>query len=271
MPLLNANACADLLEALTALTVSASLAILDIGGQGGVRTKPDGSPVTPADDAAEAAIRDGLIRVAPALPIVSEEHADAARPDFADATVVLVDPLDGTRDFIAGRDEYTVNIAVLTNRVPLLGVIAAPALRTIWRGIAGRGAERMQFSGDGKTATPQAIRTRQPAPGALTAMASRSHLDGRTRAYVDALPRTRLVQSGSSVKFCRVAEGAADLYPRLAPTHDWDIAAGHAILKAAGGSMTAPDGTALAYGTQDLLVPAFLAWGDPARAVLLTG
>ncbi len=271
MPLLNANACADLLEALTALTVSAALAILDVGGRGDVRTKPDGSPVTPADDAAEAAIRDGLMRVAPTLAVVSEEHADAERPDFAGASVIVVDPLDGTRDFIAGRDEYTVNIAVVSDRVPLLGVIAAPALQTIWRGIVGRGAERMQLSVNGKTSSPQAIRARRPAPDKLTAMASRSHLDRRTRAYIDALPGARLLQSGSSVKFCRVAEGAADLYPRLAPIHDWDIAAGHAILEAAGGSMTAPAGAALAYGTEELLVPAFLAWGDPARAVLLKG
>jgi 3'(2'), 5'-bisphosphate nucleotidase len=270
VPLLNATACVDLLQALTALTVSASLAILETAGKGGVRTKPDGSPVTPADDAAEAVIRDGLKRLAPALAVVSEEHADDVRADFAGTSVIVVDPLDGTRDFVAGRDEYTVNIAVVSDRVPVLGVIAAPALGWIWRGIVGHGAERMQFS-DGNTSPPRVIQTRRPAPDPLTVMASRSHLDGQTRAYVDALPRARLVQSGSSIKFCRVAEGVADLYPRLAPTHDWDIAAGHAILEAAGGSMSAPDGSPLAYGTGELLVPAFLAWGDPGRAVLLKG
>jgi len=101
-------------------------------------------------------------------------------------------------------------------------------------------------------------------------MVSRSHLEARTKSYVDGLPGAKLVQSGSSIKFCRLAEGFADLYPRLAPTHDWDIGAGHAILKAAGGSVTAPDGAPLAYGTNDLLIPAFLAWGDPASAVLVT-
>jgi 3'(2'), 5'-bisphosphate nucleotidase len=268
VPLLNATACAELLQSLTALTVSAALAILKIGAGNDVRTKADGSPVTAADEIADALIRNGLKRLAP-MPIVSEEHADTERPDFAGASVLLVDPLDGTRDFVAGRDEYTVNIAVVSDRVPLLGVIAAPALGLVWRGIAGRGAERMAFSADGRTSPPQAIRARQPATDALTVLASRSHLDPHTRAYVDALPRAHLLQSGSSAKFCRIAEGAADVYPRLAPTHDWDIAAGHAILTAAGGSMTTPDGAALAYGTKDLLVPAFLAWGDPARAVLL--
>jgi 3'(2'), 5'-bisphosphate nucleotidase len=98
-------------------------------------------------------------------------------------------------------------------------------------------------------------------------MVSRSHLEARTKSYVDGLPGAKLVRSGSSIKFCRLAEGSADLYPRLAPTHDWDIAAGHAILKAAGGSVTAPDGAPLVYGSNDLLIPAFLAWGDPASAV----
>ncbi len=270
MPILNAAACADLLEALTALTVSASLSILDIG-RGSVRTKIDGSPVTPADEAAEAVIGTGLERLVPVIPVISEERADQVRPDFASASVILVDPLDGTRDFIAGRDEYTVNIAVVTDGTPVLGVIAAPALGLVWRGIVGRGAARMQFSADGKTSSQQTIHTRQLPPGELTVMVSRSHLEARTQTYVDALPEARLMRSGSSVKFCRVAEGSADLYPRLAPTHDWDIAAGHAILKAAGGSMTAPDGTALTYGSKDLLVPAFLAWGDPARTILLKG
>ena len=270
MPILNDAACADLLDALTTLAVSASLSILDIG-RGGVRTKANGSPVTPADAAAEVVIGAGLERLVPALPVVSEERTDQILPDFAGASVILVDPLDGTRDFIAGRDEYTVNIAVVTDGMPVLGVIAAPALGLVWRGIVGRGAARMQFSADGKTSPPQTIHTRQPPLGELTVMVSRSHLETRTQTYVDALPGARLMQSGSSVKFCRVAEGSADLYPRLAPTHDWDIAAGHAILKAAGGSMTAPDGTALIYGSKDLLVPAFLAWGDPTRGVLLKG
>jgi len=267
VPTLTAAACADLEEALTALAVSASLAILKIARTGTVRSKADGSPVTPADEAAEAVIRDGLARLAPALPVISEEAAAREKPHaIAGGSYFLVDPLDGTRDFIAGRDEYTVNIAVVTDGMPLLGVIAAPALGLIWRGIAGRGAARLTFAAGGATSLPQAIHAREPAPGALRVMVSRSHLEARTKAYVDSLPVAALVPCGSSIKFCRLAEGAADLYARLAPTHDWDIAAGHAILAAAGGTMMAPNGAPIVYGSEDLLIPAFLAWGDPARA-----
>jgi 3'(2'), 5'-bisphosphate nucleotidase len=271
VPILDAAACADLMEALTTVAISASLAILQVGGQDQVRAKADGSPVTPADEAADATIRAGLQHVAPGLPLISEESHSHVRPDFAATSVILVDPLDGTRDFIAGRNEYTVNIAVVTDGTPILGVIAAPALGLIWRGVVGHGAERLEFTTDGRTSSPQAIHTRLPPSSELIVMVSRSHLEARTQSYVEALPRVRLMQSGSSIKFCRVAEGSADLYPRLAPTHDWDIAAGHAILMAAGGSVTAPDGTALVYGSEELLILAFLACGDPAHAVLIKG
>lgn len=271
MPLLNAAACADLMEALTTITISASLAILQVGSQDDVRIKTDGSPVTPADGAADDTIRAGLHHLASALPVISEESHGQARPNFAAASVILVDPLDGTRDFIAGRDEYTVNIAVVTEGAPILGVIAAPALGFIWRGVVGRGAERLEFTTDGRTSSPQAIHTRRPPSNELVVMVSRSHLEARTQAYVDALPGARRLQCGSSLKFCRVAEGSADLYPRLAPTHDWDIAAGHAILTAAGGSVIAPEGGPPVYGSAELLIPAFLAFGDPARAVPIKG
>jgi 3'(2'), 5'-bisphosphate nucleotidase len=155
----------------------------------------------------------------------------------------------------------------MTDGAPLFGIICAPALGELWRGIVGRGAERLSFASSTETPTP--IRTRQRPQSEAVIVVSRSHLEARTKSYVDGLPGAKLVQSGSSIKFCRLAEGSADLYPRLAPTHDWDIAAGHAILKAAGGSVTAPDGAPLVYGTNDLLIPAFLAWGDPAGAVLV--
>jgi len=157
----------------------------------------------------------------------------------------------------------------MTEGVPLFGIICAPALGDLWRGVVGRGAERLSFASRPEAPTP--IHTRPRPKGEAVVMVSRSHLEVRTKSYVDGLPGAKLVQSGSSIKFCRLAEGSADVYPRLAPTHDWDIAAGHAILKAAGGSLTAPDGTPLVYGTNDLLIPAFLAWGDPASAVLLKG
>jgi 3'(2'), 5'-bisphosphate nucleotidase len=164
----------------------------------------------------------------------------------------------------------------------MLGVIAAPALGLIWRGIVGRGAERLSFSAQTFSAetfstktfsaktfsqqtvsAPQPIRTRPRPLREPVVITSRSHLDTRTRAYVDGLAGARRLACGSSIKFCRLAEGAADVYPRLAPTHDWDIAAGHAILLAAGGRMVAPDGSPIVYGSADLIVPAFLAFGDP--------
>ena len=264
MPTLDAAACAAFLDELTGITMQAAAAILDFATDAGVRSKADGSPVTAADEAAEAIICDGLKRLAPDVPVISEEHAAREKPKpIAGGSYFLVDPLDGTREFIAGRDEYTVNIALMTDGAPLLGIICAPALGIFWRGVVGRGADRILAA---DTGMPISIHTRRRPESETVVMVSRSHLEARTKSYVDGLPGTKLVQSGSSIKFCRLAEGFADLYPRLAPTHDWDIAAGHAILKAAGGSVTAPDGRALVYGTDALLIPAFLAWGDPAHA-----
>ena len=268
MPTLDAAACADLMDELTSIVAHAAETILDLAIKAGVRSKADGSPVTAADEAAEAIICDGLMRLAPDVPVISEEHAAREKPKpIAGGSYFLVDPLDGTREFIAGSVEYTINIALMTDRAPLLGIICAPEFGTFWRGVVGRGADRISLTRSTKAPIPIHTRPR-PASEAIV-MVSRSHLETRTKSYVDGLPGSKLVQSGSSIKFCRLAEGAADLYPRLAPTHDWDIAAGHAILKAAGGSVTAPDGAPLVYGSNDLLIPAFLAWGDPASAVLL--
>ncbi len=266
MPTLDSAACSGLMDALTALTARAAGAIRSAAA--GVRSKADGSPVTPADEAAEAVIRDGLSRLMPGMPIISEEHAAQQRPTApagGNGSYFLVDPLDGTREFIAGRDEYTINIAVVTAGVPILGIIAAPALDLAWRGTVGRGAERIALS-QNKTSSPTGIRTRPRPKGSLVVLLSRSHLDARTEDYLKQFPQVERIQCGSAIKFCRLAEGSADLYPRLAPTHDWDTAAGHAIVTAAGGHVTAPDGTPLAYGTRELLIPAFLAWGNPVTA-----
>jgi 3'(2'), 5'-bisphosphate nucleotidase len=267
VPTLDAAACADLMDELTRITAHAAAAILDFVIEPAVRSKADGSPVTAADEAAEAIIWDGLKRLAPAVPVISEEHAAREKPTpTAGGSYFLVDPLDGTREFIAGRDEYTTNIALMTDGAPMLGIICAPALGIFWRGVVGRGADRILAA---DTDVPTPIHTRPRPKGEAVVMVSLSHLEARTKSYVDGLPGAKLVQSGSSIKFCRLAEGSADLYPRLAPTHDWDIAAGHAILKAAGGSVTAPDGTDIVYGTNELLIPAFLAWGDPTRAATI--
>ena len=268
MPTFDAAACAELMDDLTGIAEQAAQAILGFATDAGLRSKADGSPVTAADEAAEAIIRDGLKWLAPAVPVISEEHAAREKPKpITGGSYFLVDPLDGTREFIAGRGEYTINIALMTDGVPLLGIICAPALGDLWRGVVGRGAERISLAHRSEAAAP--VHTRPRPEGEAVIMVSRSHLEARTQNYVDGLPGAKLVQSGSSIKFCRLAEGSADLYPRLAPTHDWDIAAGHAILKAAGGSVTAPDGTDIVYGTNELLIPAFLAWGDPTRAALI--
>jgi 3'(2'), 5'-bisphosphate nucleotidase len=269
---LTAAACADLEQALTEIAVAASRAILKNAGIGTVRSKADGSPVTAADEAADTLIHDSLARLVPGLPVISEEAATRQAPSpIAGGSYFLVDPLDGTSDFIAGRNEYTVNIAIMTDRAPVLGIIVAPALGLIWRGVVGQGAVRLAFGTGVASIPPQTIHARQPAPASLTVMVSRSHLEPRTKAYVDQLPVGTLEPSGSSIKFCRLAEGSADLYPRLAPTHDWDTAAGHAILTAAGGKVMAPSGAPLVYGSKDLIIPAFVAWADPARAAPIKG
>lgn len=254
----------EVINALTAISIAAANAIKGSFTPASVRIKADGSPVTSADEAAETVIRDSLARLPRPLPIVSEEYSDDRPPAASDA-YYLVDPLDGTKEFIAGRNEYTINIALMSDGRPVLGVITAPALGLIWRGIVGRGAERLEFP-SGKLLAPHPIHSRSAPVDELIIIVSRSHLDPPTEAYLKQLPHTRRIGCGSSLKFCRLAEGAADHYPRLGPTMDWDIAAGHAILTAAGGVVTELDGSSLKYGTPDRRIPSFLAWGDRARA-----
>jgi 3'(2'), 5'-bisphosphate nucleotidase len=258
--LIDLAARADVMAALTMIALKASRAIRDHASDRDVHIKADGSPVTEADVAADRLIRDALGVLAPDLPVISEEQTEGVAPVPAGADYFLVDPLDGTREFIAGRDEYTVNIALMSGRTPLAGVIAAPALGILWRGTAGQGAERLPFSGLQVHAS-QPIHARRRA-GACVVMVSRSHLDRETESYVARLGAVTRLSSGSSIKFCRLAEGVADIYPRLAPTRDWDVAAGHAILAAAGGKVATPGGNPLAYGTPALTIPAFIAFGD---------
>ena len=255
----------EAIHALTAISIAAANAIKGSFTPGSVRIKADGSPVTSGDEAAEAVIRDGLARLTRPLPIVSEECSNDRTLAAESDCYYLVDPLDGTKEFIAGRNEYTINIALMSEACPVLGVIAAPALGLIWRGIVGRGAERLEFA-SGQVRPPHPIHSRSAPVSELIVMVSRSHLDPPTEAYLKHLPHTRRIGCGSSLKFCRLAEGTADHYPRLGATMDWDIAAGHAILTAAGGVVTALDGSPLKYATRDLRIPSFLAWGDPARA-----
>lgn len=264
-----------LLDELTSVVSRASAAVLAARARTlDPRLKADRTPVTLADHVAEAVILEGLARVLPGVSVVSEEAMGAALPANLSGEFVLVDPLDGTRELIAGRDEFTINLALVNAGRPRLGIIAAPAQGLVWRGIEAKGAERLRLApGAPAHAAEQriAIRTRRHPPAGLVAAVSRSHFDSRTESFLARLPIAQRLVCGSAVKFCQVAEGTADVYPRLATTCEWDVAAGHALVVAAGGSVVAPDGTPLGYGriSEDFRIPAFIAWGDPSVAVTL--
>jgi 3'(2'), 5'-bisphosphate nucleotidase len=269
-PSLDGHAALALIEPLTDLVAEAGAAILAVNRRSmKVEGKTDGSPVTEADMAADRVIAAGLARLAPDIPALSEERTHlAARPYRG--SFFLIDPLDGTREFVAGRDEFTVNLALVTDGTPVLGIVGAPALGAIWRGVVGHGAERLLVTKDAAVRTASPIRTRpHPAPGApWISVVSRSHCDPRTDDFIAARPGAVRQVCGSAVKFCRVAEGGADIYPRLSPTSEWDIAAGHAVVCAAGGKVTDGNGRSLRFGEarDGFLVPEFIVWGDPAAA-----
>ncbi|WP_291869961.1 3'(2'),5'-bisphosphate nucleotidase CysQ [Bradyrhizobium sp.] len=261
------DAAAALMEPLTDLVVRAGAAVLAVNRSVmRVEGKIDGSPVTEADLAADRIIGEGLARLTPEIPALSEERVHQAKPPYG-GSFFLIDPLDGTKEFIAGRNEFTVNLALVTNGTPLLGIIGAPALGLIWRGLVGQGAERLRI-GETSPGVAEPIHTRKlPAPGApWIAAVSRSHGDIRSEAFISARPGAVREMLGSAVKFGRVAEGGADIYPRLAPTSEWDVAAGHAVVTAAGGKITDGQGAALQFGRgrEGFIVPEFIAWGDPA-------
>jgi len=234
-------------------------------GDLGVRNKADKSPVTDADHAAEAIIVKGLRVLTPDTPVVAEEEMAAGRvPALKNGGPFwLVDPLDGTKEFIKRNGEFTVNIALVENGRPMLGIVLAPASGTLWRGIVGEGADKRE--GDGPFIT---IHTRPAPANGLTACASRSHaiysdLDIWFRS--NNLAVADRVQAGSSLKFCLIAEGKADIYPRFGPTNEWDTAAGHAVLEAAGGEVVTTDGRPLGYGKPGFGNPHFIARSKDAR------
>lgn len=264
---------AALYDALTALASRAAAIIVAIGPDQ-IRVKPDGSPVTRADEAAEALILEGLARLLPGVPVASEETR-ACRTQAPAAAMLLVDPLDGTRDFVAGRPEYAVNIALLSGATPVVGIVAGPALGCVWRGIVGKGAEKLQLApgaAPDEASARAPIACRRAVRGQLAAAISRSHLDPASAALLDRLGVAERLRAGSAIKFGWIAEGKVDLYPRLSTTCEWDIAAGHAVLAAAGGVVLTPDGGPLRYGTDPAhYVPGFVAWGDPALAAAPAG
>ena len=263
--LIDREAAAALIEPLTDLVIRAGSAILAVNRAAmKVDGKTDGSPVTEADLAADRIIGEGLAQLAPNIPSLSEERVQLAKLPYKDS-FFLIDPLDGTKEFVAGRDEFTVNLALVTGGVPLLGIVGAPALGLIWRGIVGRGAERLTLSGGAPRVEPIRTRPCPPRGKPWTVAVSRSHGDDRTEAFIAQRPGAVRSELGSAVKFGRVAEGLVDIYPRLSPTCEWDVAAGHAVVTAAGGRVTDSKDASLHFGAgrEDFILPEFIAWGDP--------
>ena len=222
-----------------------------------VEYKQDESPLTAADQGAHEVIVQALARLAPDIPVLSEESdAETMQARLGWSRYWLVDPLDGTKEFVSRNGEFTVNIALIDHGRPVWGLVYAPVLDRLWYGGKGIGAWRVA---DG---THKAIQTRPHEAGqAWRVVGSRNHLSQATLDYLAPLGEVELVSMGSSLKFCIIAEGGAELYPRLAPTCEWDTAAAQAVLEGAGGSVTQLDGTALAYNKPDILNPWFVARG----------
>ncbi|MBI1275656.1 3'(2'),5'-bisphosphate nucleotidase CysQ [bacterium] len=246
-----------LCQAIGQLAVEAAEAVLAVyAGEFTVERKDDKSPVTEADTAAHHIIAAGLARLTPHIPVISEEetsnHAAAAADEFW-----LVDPLDGTKSFIKRTGEFTVNIGLIRNHQPALGVVQVPVTGKLYGGVVGMGAWLRE-----KTGPERAIRTLAPSKDGLNVVMSQSHLDDDTRAFVAHLQVKSAIKAGSSLKFCAVADGSADIYPRFAPTMEWDTAAGHAVLNAAGGLVLTPEGKPFTYGKPDYRNGHFIAYGS---------
>lgn len=233
-----------------------------------VETKADASPVTAADREAEAVLLAALAKAAPDVPVIAEEAVSVGRVPQIGTAFFLVDPLDGTREFINKRGEFTVNVALVRDGEPVFGIVYAPALSELCVTLE---ASRAAFA----RVTPEAgtialsrlsdIRTRNPDEHGLMAVVSRSHGTEETERFLASYRIASRCDAGSSLKFCLVARGEADIYPRLGPTMEWDTAAGHAVLAAAGGSVTNLDGTPFKYGkaARGFLNGEFVAWGTP--------
>lgn len=248
---------AELLDRLIAIAQRAGELIMEIyAGDFEVRGKDDASPVTAADERAEAYIVSALHAHWPEIPVIAEELVAAGRIPAIGRRFWLVDPLDGTKEFIGRNGEFTVNIALIEDGIPVAGVVLAPALGRLFAGATDVGA----FAEDAGGRHPIRCRT-IPAEG-LTVVASRSHGDATAlQAFLAGRLVATLKNAGSSLKLCLVAAGEADVYPRLGRTMEWDIAAGHAVVLAAGGTVTDLDGHALRYGKPGFDNPHFAAWG----------
>jgi len=241
-----------MLDDLVSAALAAGASIMEIygGPDFEARVKLDGSPVTAADAAAEAIILSRLAVIAPDVPVVAEEACAEGRVPDTDALFFLVDPLDGTKEFLNRNGDFTVNIALVEHGQPVMGVVYAPAHGLIFTGQAGAGARRAEVTG-GVVGPWRAIAVREAPAQGLDVVASRSHLSDETREFIARFPVADMVSAGSSLKFCRVAAGEADLYPRLGRTMEWDTAAGDAVVRAAGGFVRTMDGRPLIYGKRD--------------------
>jgi 3'(2'), 5'-bisphosphate nucleotidase len=250
-------------------TLAAGPAVMEEYDRGcTVESKKDGSPVTSADHRAELIICECLASIAPRLPVCAEESVAAGAQVQVAERFLLVDPLDGTREFLANNGEFTINIALIEQGAPVAGAVYAPAIGRLW--VGGETAFTCEAPAGAALANEESrrrIRARRT-PASLTAFASRSHLDAESDAFLKKLPIAETRFAGSSLKFCLIAEGLGDVYPRFAPTMEWDTAAGDAVLRAAGGAVLDPSGHPLLYGkaVSQLRNGPFIAWGDPAAA-----
>lgn len=241
----------DLLEAITVIAIEAGARIMDIYERGFlVSFKPDASPLTEADTLAEALILDRLGAAFPDIPVIAEEAVANGHAPACGRLFFLVDPLDGSKEFIARNGEFTVNIALIADGVPVAGVVHAPAIGRIWWGGIGHGAWAGTVNA-GQIVVPEAISTRLAPATGLTLVGSRSHCAEDGDARLAALEVAHFTTMGSSLKFCLLAEGNADIYPRFSRTMEWDTAAGDAILRAAGGRVLDLSGVPLRYGKRD--------------------
>lgn len=251
-----------MLDALISVAAEAGDAIMRHYETGvSVQRKADASPVTVADHDAEALILSALKRLAPGVPIVAEEEAAAGRVPHTGARFFLVDPLDGTREFLERNGEFTVNIGLIDHGAPIMGVVFAPAKGRMFAGAIESGA--FEIAGGRR----RAISARMAPRDGMIAVASRSHRDHKTDEILSMYQVANIVSAGSSLKFCMIAAGEADIYPRHGRTMEWDTAAGHAVLAAAGGRVTLLDGkTPLTYGkaAEGFANPHFVAWGRPS-------
>ncbi len=262
------------LEDLIDLALAAGREIMAVRTAGfDAQTKLDGSIVTIADQRAEAIIEAGLAKLAPGVPMIGEEAVADGRIPECGARFFCVDPLDGTRGFAKGGDEFTVNIALIENAEAVVGVVYAPATGELYAGEPGRAIKAQCDIATATLATPLTPIATAPRPAQWRLVASEhSGRNGETEDFRASLNAGALVHASSSIKFCRVAEGAADLYPRFGNVSEWDAAAGHAVLRAAGGGIIRLDGSPLHYGTNpgDFLVHGFVAYsGDDAKAAAL--